>query len=250
MKNLPVLIAVIASASMVHAATYLGNGKTGFGGPVGNGSLTFTDDGTTLFGTINNNLGDELVIYIDSKAGGFTTTSTFTDTGGGGDILRKATSGYDGTLRATLNFAAGFGADLALAISPVQAQFGALFTLDTVGNFTYGSNGSNGSLNLTPTGTATGPFTFSIALANLGVTPGSSFDFISTYGNFHNDIYRSNEAYVTTFTGTTNPDNNFGTNTATATSFSTYITTVPEPSAFAMLLGGAGLLITRRRRQS
>src|SRR5258708_27704366 len=78
------------------AATYSGNGNSGFGGPIGLGSLTLTDDGTTVFGTVNkgpNGFNAVLVIYIDSQAGGFSDTSGFAD---GGDGLRKAISGFDG----------------------------------------------------------------------------------------------------------------------------------------------------------
>ena len=34
------------------AATYSGNGNTGFGGPIGLGSLTLSDNGTTISGTL------------------------------------------------------------------------------------------------------------------------------------------------------------------------------------------------------
>src|SRR5213593_2341397 len=80
------------------AATYSGNGNSGFGGPIGLGSLTLTDDGTTVSGTVNkgpNGFNDVLVIYIDSVGGGFSDTSGFADSGPG-DGLRKAISGFDG----------------------------------------------------------------------------------------------------------------------------------------------------------
>src|SRR5438874_10092980 len=81
------------------AATYSGNGNTGFGGPIGLGSLTLTDNGTTVSGTVNkgpNGFNDVLVLYIDSQAGGFADTSGFSDTGPG-DGLRKAISGFTAT---------------------------------------------------------------------------------------------------------------------------------------------------------
>src|SRR2546421_6307396 len=80
------------------AATYSGNGNSGFGGPIGLGSLTLTDNGTTVSGTVNkgaNGFNDVLVLYIDSQAGGFSDTSGFADSGPG-DGLRKAISGFDG----------------------------------------------------------------------------------------------------------------------------------------------------------
>src|SRR5436190_14556353 len=90
------------------AATYSGNGNSGFGGPVGLGSLTLTDNGTTVSGTVNkgpNGINDVLVIYIDSQAGGFSDTSGFGD---GADGLRKAISGFDGGAnRSLMTFAVG-----------------------------------------------------------------------------------------------------------------------------------------------
>src|SRR3989442_6521255 len=78
------------------AATYSGNGNSGFGGPIGLGSLTLTDDGTTVSCTVNkgpNGFNDVLVLYIDSIPGGFTDTSGFAD---GGDGPRQAGFGFDG----------------------------------------------------------------------------------------------------------------------------------------------------------
>src|SRR2546423_8872127 len=90
------------------AATYSGNGNSGFGGPIGLGSLTLTDNGTTVSGTVNkgpNGFNDVLVFYIDSTAGGFADMSGFAD---GADGLRKAISGFDGVVnRSLLSFSGG-----------------------------------------------------------------------------------------------------------------------------------------------
>src|ERR1044071_9225660 len=91
------LIGLLAiTAGSLPAATYSGNGNSGFGGPIGLGSLTLTDDGTTVSGTVNkgpNGFNDVLVLYLDSTGGGFGDTSGFAD---GADGLRKAISGFDG----------------------------------------------------------------------------------------------------------------------------------------------------------
>src|SRR5882762_10352862 len=101
-----------------HAATYSGNGNSGFGGPVGLGSLTLTDNGTTVSGTLNkgpNGLNDVLVLYIDSVGGGFSDSSGFADSADG---LRKAISGFDGGgNRSVLTFN-GMLPDYAIALGP------------------------------------------------------------------------------------------------------------------------------------
>src|SRR5205814_5326718 len=103
------------------AATYSGNGNTGFGGPIGLGSLTLTDNGTTVSGTVNkgpNGFNDVLVLYIDSTVGGFADTSGFGD---GADGLRKAISGFDGGgNRSLLTFSGGFSTDYAIALGPAS----------------------------------------------------------------------------------------------------------------------------------
>src|SRR5881275_2250537 len=117
----------------VQAATYSGNGNSGFGGPIGLGSLTLTDNGTTVFGTVNkgpNGFNDVLVLYIDSQAGGFSDTSTLGDNGDG---LRKAISGFDGGNRSLMTFASGFNPDYAIALGPQSDSFGGLWQLTTGG---------------------------------------------------------------------------------------------------------------------
>src|SRR4051794_22419218 len=75
----------LAATSAAFATTYSGNTANGFGGTLGNGSLTFTQSGTTINGsfTAGAAFNDGLVIYINSAAGGASTISQgagFTDT--------------------------------------------------------------------------------------------------------------------------------------------------------------------------
>src|SRR5947208_11828680 len=132
------------------AATYSGNGNSGFGGPIGLGSLTLTDDGTTVSGTVNkgpNGFNDVLVLYIDSVPGGFSDTSGFAD---GADGLRKAISGFDGGgNRSVLTMTALFGADYAIALGPASDSYGGLWQVANGGN---NSLGFISSVNLNPTG--------------------------------------------------------------------------------------------------
>jgi len=187
------LLANVLTPGCLEAANFSGNGATGFGGAIGQGSLTLSDDGTTLSGTITKGPGgfnDNLVLYIDSQTGGFTSTSGFAD---GADALRRAISGFDGgTNRSTLTFPSGFTADYAIAIGPNGANFGGLWSL---------ANGGANSLpfiagvNLTPVVTATSAtYTFSIPVSQIGLTAnsGATFRILGTYAS--SSGYRSDEA--------------------------------------------------------
>jgi hypothetical protein len=46
------LCVTLLSAGSLQAVDFSGNGNGGFGGVIGQGQLTLTDDGTTLSGTI------------------------------------------------------------------------------------------------------------------------------------------------------------------------------------------------------
>ena len=96
---------------------YSGNNHTGFGGTLGDASLTINDDGTAL--TFNfskgasGTLDDIVVIYIDSKTGGHSDTTNFTDDG---DSARKAVSTKSGSNSPTVTFPSGFTADYAVGV--------------------------------------------------------------------------------------------------------------------------------------
>ncbi len=227
------------------AATYSGNGNSSFGGPIGLGSLTLTDDGTTISGTVNkgpNNFNDVLVIYIDSTAGGFLTTGLLAD---GADGLRKAVSGFDGGVnRSLLTFLnPAFLPDYAIALGPSSDNFGNLFQLAAGGN---NSLISIGSVNLSPTGTASSStYTFSFTLSQIGLTPGPgvSFGLFGTY--LSNTGFRSDEAVAGNETDALGQ----GWNPFLQTTFSTY-TTIPEPSTLTLfgLAALSGLICLRRKK--
>jgi uncharacterized protein (TIGR03382 family) len=226
------------SASALAAATYSGNGNSGFGGPIGLGSLTLTDDGTTVSGTVNkgpNGYNDVLVLYIDSIGGGFSDTSGFAD---GNDGLRKAISGFDGGTNRSLMTFTSMSPDYAIALGPQSDSFGGLWQLAN-----GGGNSLNfiNSMNLSPTGNNNSPtYTFSFNLADIGITPnsGASFKILGTYTS--NSGYRSDEAVAGNDLGTQ------GWNPFVQTASVTY-TTVPTPGVLA-LLGLGGVVVGRRRR--
>ena len=90
------LLCILFGSTLTAQVSYSGNGNTGFGDVIGNSSLSLNDDGTTISASLSGvgSFNNSLVIYIDSKSGGHSSTSSFNDTG---DALRRAISGFDGT---------------------------------------------------------------------------------------------------------------------------------------------------------
>ena len=198
MKPISLLLALIISATTAFSTNYPGNGKTGFGGPVGTGSLDITYDGAFLSFVFNkgvNNMNDALVVYIDVHTpGGFSTTTNFMDASSG---LRKAISGYDGpSKRAAFHFIGDFSftPEYAFAFQP----------------------GSNGSATLVVLGESEHTEIFAPVVSNintvsasqyatlippsiLGLTTNVSFKFMATY--ISNTGYRAEEAIGDPMTG-------------------------------------------------
>lgn len=195
------LVAGFAS-KRVEAAVFPGNNATGFGGPVGEGSLTLSDDGTTLTGTFTKGAGafnDNLVLYIDSQSGGFTSTSGFADDA---DALRRAISGVDSGVvnRSTLTFPAGFTADYAIALGPSSVSFGGVWSLANGG---ANSLGYIASVNVTPVGTAAAAtYTFSLPVSQLGLTANSGATFRILGTCISSTGFRSDEALPGNVSGT------------------------------------------------
>ncbi len=242
MKITTPLFSVIALgiAGTAHAATYAGNGGTGFGGPIGGSILSIIENGANIDFSLaaganfNSNV---LVLYIDSTTGGDNNTSGYTDISDGG---RTAISGLSGGGRTLVNFAAGFGADFALTLQP--GTFSGTYNLSTPSNFGFVQDN-------VLAGSGSGPFTFSVLKTSLGLPASgvSSFNFVGTL--ISDSGYRSNETIgtSTTIPGTPGDAPNGGfTGTQTFTTFNTV--TIPEPSALS-LLGLAGLAVASRRKR-
>ena len=235
---------VVGLCVSVRAATYSGNGNTGFGGTIGNGSLSLTDDGTTVSGTVTKGAAgafdNALVLYVDSVPSGFTNTSGFND---GGDGLRRAISGFDGGAnRSLLTMPSGFLPDYVIALGPAPPEnFGGLWRLSNGG-------GNNSlvfisSVNLNPTGnSSSSSYTFSFDVSQIGLSPnsGQTFRLLGTY--ISTTGFRSDEALAGNVSGTQ------GYNPFLGTADASY-TIVPEPST-ALLFGLAafGAVCCRRRR--
>src|SRR4051794_25579671 len=171
-------IAAISVAGVASAATYPGNGATGFGGPIGNGSIDVTDNGAgNLTFTVNpagGNLGgNAAVLYLDTQPGGAADTAGLSDTADGG---RSIVSGVNAgnPSRSVVTFPAGFGADYGIAIEP--NVFEGVFDINnTPANFNF----------VTGNAIATnGPYSVTVTRAQLGLGPTDPFSFVGNELSF------------------------------------------------------------------
>jgi hypothetical protein len=249
LKLLPAFATLALIVSDVHsldAATYAGNGRSGFGGVVGNGSLTITDNGTTLNFTFtrgSDNFNDFLVLYFDTTAGGAASLPTSGEIGSPFDGRRAVVNEFG----SGLTFPTPFTSDYAFALKANGSVSNHLFstpsgsnanTIGFVNTYTVGNFGTNNASS----------YTWSIPVSELGLTPnsGATFQFVTTYlnpnGGAGSDAsFRSNEAF-----GHDPGATNTGFDDYSFPSTLSY-TIIPEPSA--ALLGGLGVLALLRRRR-
>jgi hypothetical protein len=253
-KNRSLLLSACAASVLIasgtqrlEAVTYAGNARTGFGGPVGNGSLTITDNGTTLNFTYTRGTGDFndfLVLYFDTTAGGAANLPTSGDIGSPFDGRRAVVNEFG----SGLTFPAPFTSNFAFALKANGSTSNHLFTtpsganantLGFVNTYTVGNFGSNNAAS----------YTWSMPVSDLGLTPnsGATFQFVTSYlnpnsGGGFDASFRSNEAF-----GYDPGASNIGFTNYSVPGTLSY-TIIPEPTA--ALLGGLGALVLLRRRRN
>jgi len=101
-----------ACAAFYNYQTYPGNGV---GGAVGNATLCFSNDTSTVYANFVKGVGsfiDNLVIFVDCAPGGYTSTAPFSDKA---NAMQTAISGVK-TSRSVATFAPGFEADYAIVL--------------------------------------------------------------------------------------------------------------------------------------
>ena len=235
----------LSAHTFANAATIPGNGATGFGGPVGTGSVTITDSAGGMNVTLNRGAGalnDALVLYFDTQPGGFVDNSTFGDNGDGG---RTAISGTNNGNPSKTLVSLPFAADYGMAI---ENGFIGVFSLASGGNnsFTFQFGQGQSGNNFDPS------YTINISPAQMlqmGLTAGSgqTFQFVGSY--ISTSAYRSNETIGASVTVPSDGAGNAGFgNPQTFTQGISY-TLVPEPTSITMcLLGTIGFALRRRGR--
>lgn len=223
MKKL--LISITLFALIFVGATaqtnYNGNGNAGFAEPVGGSNMTINDDGDIVTLTFNKGIGDfnnEMVIYLDSRVGGFASTANFADPDAG-DKLRRAITGagiFDGGTRSVVNFPSGFEADFAIA---VNTSFGGLWELVENAQFPFITGVGN------PLNSTDASFVMSFNKTDIGIGSEDiiTFNFVVTYMDAFggNGVFRSDEGY-----GSGLPTGNPGTADVTFTSSEVYDSTL------------------------
>lgn len=214
MKKIYLSVLCLISIGATAQQTFFGNGRTGFGGTLGVGSIEISNPTASssfnfIFNRGSDLLDNAVVIFIDSRTGGFTSTAGFMDNADG---LRKAISGYNSaTEKSVLTFPAGFLPDFAIAF---DQGFGGIWELAN-----GGANSLNfvSSVNLTPTNVNnSNAYNFSVMANQLGITTTiGGFNFLVNY--ISTTAFRSNE-----FIGDAGPTGNPGYGDYTAITYNIY----------------------------
>ena len=224
MKFFNLLIFLFIFSISLGQVTYDGNGNTSFGDVVGNSTLEFNDNGTTITGTFTKGPGafnDAMVIYISNGSSGRNIIDS--DVNDQADGLRRTISSA-GTNSSDITFPTGFEATHAIAI---DTGFGGIWSIPSTGTV---GNGGLGFIDAVgnPSSSTQASFTFSFDWSDIGLTGTDDFQFIVTYLNSSNG-FTSNEGYGANFLNSNNlfdGSTNIGSSDFTALNTYTY----PSPN--------------------
>jgi len=212
------------------------------GGPVGQATLQLSNNTSTIRANFIKGSGsfvNNLVIYVDTKPGGFTDTSRFTNTA---NALEIAVSGYE-VSRSVATFAPGFAADYAIALGVNSGSAVYRLVDDATGpRMELVHNGLNFVVIDSPNHPS---YSFQFDWADIGLPSGNTnfFKFESTYLTSHG--YR----YLDSFEGVTGK---IAFDYVTFTNYDTYgVEPIPENANAALAIFGgivmSAVLIKRAR---
>ena len=192
------LLLFISYTSSNAQVPYSGNGNTGFGGAVGESSMTISDNGTTITFNftkgLNGDFNDILVFYIDTGITGRNVIDS--NVNDNQDDNRRAISNGDSSGTASvITFPAFFGASHAIAIS---TGYGGLWRIPNTGMIGNDDLPHITSVNSSFTATDAS-FTFDLDWTELGLTNTDSFSFVGLYVS--GTAWNSDEGYGDGITG-------------------------------------------------
>jgi hypothetical protein len=233
-------------AMYYNAQSYSGNGVIG---AVGNGSLSMSNNTTTVKASFTKGTGSfgpqyNMVIFIDCISGGFTSTSPFSDHG---TVQETAISGVGPTKSSVANFASGFAADYAIVLNVDYPGYLYKLVLDGAGP--HLQMVTNASLNFSPVGIPNNPtFSFQFNWTDIGL-PAQNTNYFAFETSYISDV---GSRTLQSFEGLTGTE---GFSTITFTNYDTYgVKPIPENTNAALAVFGGIALITavgtrmRRRR--
>lgn len=224
-KVLLFIFSLLCLEVFAQTTRYDGNGKSRFGGAIGQGSVEITDKGDSISFKLTKGLAlfdSVMVFYIDGIDGGITSTAPLLP---GTDLYSVAATGkLSETQKSVLNFTAGFQPDFTVVFNK---DGGALyfFEKDAQNNdvAVWGAN-----ITITPSGNNSSlEYLGAIAKTDVSVTGPVTFKLVGTY--IGANALRSDEGFGDNFVGY---DNTSSYTAYTTQSFSTYTSASSLPLSF------------------
>lgn len=226
----------------VNVGEYVGTvsgGGGGFGGPIGNGTLSVDSDANGVyfgFSGLGDFSGNAIRIYLDSRSGGFN------------DLSGSGISDFGDDLRGWLSRPAEqgltlpFDADFGWLVSPYFGGATPLYELQAGGDNSFNEI-TSGVQTSSPGEFPTNPeIELFVEYSSLGMSAGDPLDFVVIYANQNNgDRYMSDEGFPFQVQG-----GNPGQGPVTLNDYDR-ISTIPEPATIGLLAIGAIGFIRRRR---